>query len=175
MEHSDLRSDIRSDFRSDGFVGRFGRIRLAAISARTVLVGALLLALSNFAPSAQAYGSMKPISAVLIRVDSAHDPETGYYVHVHFRIPNLKANQKYSCDIAVFSKATPRGSAKAVKTGNAGSSPTLITKWNYQSAGFPPRPAGENMSEANIRPMDVPNLGTATLKCATFAADVATR
>ena len=107
------------------------------------------------APAVQAYASVKPIAAVLIRLDSAHDPETGFYVHVHFRIPTLKANQKYACDISVFGKA------------KAGKAAALITKWNYQSAGFPPRPTGENMAEANIRPSDVSNLGTATLKCVT--------
>ena len=105
--------------------------------------------------STSAYAAAKPIAAVLIRLDSAHDPETGFYVHVHFRIPTLKANQKYACDISVFGKA------------KAGKPAALITKWNYQSAGFPPRPTGENMAEANIRPIDVPNLGTATLKCVT--------
>jgi len=112
------------------------------------LAAALIVVAGN-----TAYAAPKPIAAVLIRVDSAHDPETGFYVHVHFRIPTLKANQKYSCEISVFSKA------------KSGKPATLITKWNYQSAGFPPRPTGENMAEANVRPVDVPNLGSATLKC----------
>ena len=115
------------------------------------IAGALFLVTTP--PLSQSFGATKPIQALLLRVDSAHDPETGFYVHVHFRIPTLKANQKYSCDIAVFSKA------------KSGKKPLLITKWSYQSAGFPPRPAGENMAETNIRPSDVPNLGTATLKC----------
>jgi hypothetical protein len=106
--------------------------------------------------AAPASAANKPIPAVLLRLDSAHDPETGFYVHVHFRIPTLKANQKYACDISVFGKA------------KAGKPASLITKWSYQSAGFPPRPTGENMAEANIRPVDVSNLGTATLKCVTY-------
>ena len=122
---------------------------------RVVLVGiAVSSAVMSFATPASA--ANKPIPAVLIRLDSAHDPETGFYVHVHFRIPTLKANQKYACDISVLGKA------------KAGKPASLITKWNYQSAGFPPRPTGENMAEANIRPVDVSNLGTATLKCVTY-------
>jgi hypothetical protein len=122
---------------------------------RVVLVGiAVSSAVMSFAAPASA--ANKPIPAVLIRLDSAHDPETGFYVHVHFRIPTLKANQKYACDISVLGKA------------KAGKPASLITKWNYQSAGFPPRPTGENMAEANIRPVDVSNLGTATLKCVTY-------
>jgi hypothetical protein len=134
-------------------------MRIELRRALAIIVFAISTALTvglSSSSSASAYAAIKPISAVLIRVDSAHDPETGFYVHVHFRIPTLKANQKYACDISVFGKA------------KAGKPATLITKWNYQSAGFPPRPAGENMAEANIRPSDVANLGTATLKCVTY-------
>jgi hypothetical protein len=136
------------------------KLRRAVAIVALAISAALAMGLSSFS-LASAYAGVKPIAAVLIRVDSAHDPETGFYVHVHFRIPTLKANQKYACDISVFGKAKV-GKAKVGKPA------ALITKWNYQSAGFPPRPTGENMAEANIRPGDVPNLGTATLKCVTY-------
>jgi len=126
-----------------------------ALAFVALAISATLAVDLSSSSSTSAYAAAKPIAAVLIRLDSAHDPETGFYVHVHFRIPTLKANQKYACDISVFGKA------------KAGKPAALITKWNYQSAGFPPRPTGENMAEANIRPIDVPNLGTATLKCVT--------
>ena len=89
-----------------------------------------------------------PAEVKVVKTKTFHDPETGYYVISQFNILGITANQSYRCDLTAFDKS-----------GNE------IISWKTDGLSFSPRPSTIYSGQTNIKPDQVPTVGSSTVKC----------
>lgn len=89
-----------------------------------------------------------PVEVKVIKTKTFHDPETGYYVLSQFNILGIKAGQSYRCDLIAFDKSGKE-----------------IISWKTEGLSFPPNPSTIYSGQTNIRPDQVPIVGSSSVKC----------
>ena len=89
-----------------------------------------------------------PAEVKVIKTKTFHDPETGYYVLSQFNILGIKADQSYRCDLIAFDKSGKE-----------------IISWKTEGLSFPPNPSTIYSGQTNIRPDQVPTVGSSSVKC----------
>ena len=89
-----------------------------------------------------------PAEVRVVKTNTFHDPETGYYVLSQFNILGIKANQSYRCDLIAFDKAGKE-----------------IITWKTEGLSFSPRPSTIYSGQTNITPDQVPTVGSSSVKC----------
>ena len=89
-----------------------------------------------------------PVEVKVIKTKTFHDPETGYYVLSQFNILGIKVDQSYRCDLIAFDKSGKE-----------------IISWKTEGLSFPANPSTIYSGQTNIRPDQVPTVGSSSVKC----------